>query len=260
MHKKLPLQERKKKHTNVTALKLIDIMLLKESNVCISADLTTSHAILQLANDVGPYICAFKTHCDIIEDFSLEFVKKLESLAQKHQFLLFEDRKFADIGNTVRMQYGQGPFKIASWADLTNAHPHPGEGMVRALKEVGQPLGRGLLMISELSTSQDMVNSAELAMTLAEQHPDFVIGFIAQKRPSMSPSMQQDYLIWTPGVHLEVAGDTLGQHYRTPTQAILEEQCDILIVGRGIYQHANPIEQTKKYQKVGWHVYLQSIS
>lgn len=39
-----------------------------------------------------------KTHVDIIEEFDQALIKRLQELSLQHDFLIFEDRKFADIG------------------------------------------------------------------------------------------------------------------------------------------------------------------
>lgn len=117
------------------AKKLIQIMVAKESNLCVAADLTKVNEILDLASLVGPHICILKTHVDIITDFDENFVKSLKSLAEKHNFLILEDRKFADIGNTVALQYSEGIYKIGQWADLVTVHSLPGASILKAIKQ-----------------------------------------------------------------------------------------------------------------------------
>ena len=78
---------------------LLQLISIKQSNLCVSADVHTSSALLRLAEDVGDHICVLKTHADIIDDFSEQTIKRLIEVSRRKNFLLFEDRKFGDIGS-----------------------------------------------------------------------------------------------------------------------------------------------------------------
>ena len=108
-------------------------MLDKETNLAVSADLTTSQSVLDLAEAIGADICLFKIHADIIADFTQEFTQKLKAIAEKQNFLIMEDRKFSDIGFTVSHQLSGGVHRIADWADLVTLHGVPGAGIVDGL-------------------------------------------------------------------------------------------------------------------------------
>ncbi|KAJ4306693.1 orotidine 5'-phosphate decarboxylase [Collariella sp. IMI 366227] len=114
-------------------------MDLKASNLCLSADVTTARELLALADKVGPSIVVLKTHYDLISGWDYNpqtgTGARLAALARKHGFLIFEDRKFVDIGKTVQMQYTAGTARIIDWAHITNAAIDAGKDMVRAMAE-----------------------------------------------------------------------------------------------------------------------------
>jgi orotidine-5'-phosphate decarboxylase len=258
---RLTYAERIKNQTNPTAIKLLEIMEKKKTNLSVAVDVTSKVELLKLADKLGPYICVLKTHIDIIEDFDEDLISKMTELAAKHQFLIFEDRKFADIGNTVKLQYSRGIYKISDWSDITNAHPIPGDGIITGLKEVGLPKGRALLILAEMSSAGTLAkgNYSIDAVRMAQKHSDFCIGFIGQNRIQSidGNNISQDFIYMTPGVGLIATGDQYGQQYRTPRQVILEGRSDIIIVGRGIYKEGDIVKNAIEYQSAGWNAYLE---
>ena len=45
-----------------------------------------------MADTLGPHICLLKTHIDVVRDFTAEVSVKLKVLAQRHSFVIMEDR------------------------------------------------------------------------------------------------------------------------------------------------------------------------
>lgn len=236
---------------NPVAKHLFLLMEEKQTNLALSADVVKSQELLEIADHLGPEIAVLKTHIDILNDFTPHVTKALVELAEKHKFLIFEDRKFADIGNTVGLQYQEGIYRISDWADIINAHILPGPGIIESLKKVGLPKGRALLLLAEMSSKGSLATGSytQKCVEWARAHAEFVIGFIAQRQ--LDPLM----LTMTPGVNLSEGGDTLGQQYNTPYKVIFENRCDVMIVGRGILEAKDPVLEAKRYRHAGWEAY-----
>ena len=173
----------------------------------------------------------------------------------------------------MALQYSAGVYKIASWSHITNAHPVPGPSIISGLKSIGLPLGRGLLLLAEMSTKGSLATGSytEEAVRMARANPDFVIGFITQQRMDgiglreEELPLDEDFLILTPGVGLDTKGDSMGQQYRTPREVIVGSGCDVIIVGRGVYGKDNGASaevvraQAERYRAEGWKAYQERV-
>jgi uridine monophosphate synthetase len=64
----------------------------------------------------------------------------------------------------------------------------------------------------------------------------------------------------TPGVKLAEGGDDLGQQYNSPDYVIGSKDTDVIIVGRGICEAADVVEEARRYQEAGWAAHVRAIS
>lgn len=213
-----------------------------------------------------------KTHIDILTDFSNETITGLNALAAKHNFLIFEDRKFIDIGNTVQKQYHGGTLRISEWAHIINCSILPGEGIVEALAQTASaadfPYGpeRGLLILAEMTSKGSLAKGeyTQASVDHARKYKNFVLGFVSTgslgevPTEASSQSEEEDFVVFTTGVNLSSKGDKLGQQYQTPESAIARG-ADFIIAGRGIYAAADPVDAVQQYQKAGWEAYLGRV-
>lgn len=231
------------------ARRIIEIALRKKSNLIASADVATSEELLSLAEKVGPYIVALKLHIDIISDFTPALIDSLKKVARDNDFLLFEDRKYADIGNTQELQFKQGIYKTAEWADMITVHPIAGELSLKVFDNIGVVIIASMSTKGTLTDEHYFKNAIELSL---RSHN--VMGVVSQ---FMVP---EDLLLFTPGVNLSETGDAKGQQYNTPDKVFGELFTDFIIVGRGIYRADDPIQAALKYKKAGWEAYLSSLN
>lgn len=243
------LEERIELMKNPAAKQLLQLIVEKNTNISLSADLTKADDVIGLVEATGDEICLLKTHVDVIDDFTPAFVQKLEELKKKHNFMIFEDRKFADIGNTVKLQYSSGVYHIADWADFTNAHLVPGPGIIEGLREVGLPKQRGLMLLANMTPKGNLAQGeyTQTGLRWADEYDDFVMGFIGTRALSDDADFNDRFLTMSPGINLDVSGDGLGQQYQTPQQA-MDNGVDVLIIGRGIYGAEDPKAEASKYR------------
>nr|MBI4156824.1 orotidine-5'-phosphate decarboxylase [Candidatus Woesearchaeota archaeon] len=263
---KLSYKERSDLTKNSAAKKLLNLMEDKKTNLAVGCDLTKKEEVLKLVKKLKDEIVILKTHIDIIEDFDKDLTNELKQLAKDYNFMIFEDRKLADIGNTSQIQYTKGIYKIIDWADFVNCHVISGEDIIKSLNiaakdKIKNNIPRGLILLAQMSSKGTLATGdyTKNVVEMAKRNKDFVVGFIGngsnpEELEELANLAEPEFIIFTPGIRIDSSSDSLGQLYSTPALAI-NSGSDIVITGRGIYQSNDPYKLAKLYRKQGWEAY-----
>ena len=226
---------------NPLAHRFMETAARKGTLVGLAADMRSVGELVDLVEEVGPHIAALKTHVDLVDDFSTESWQSLVDAAKRHDLLLFEDRKFADIGKVSQNQMA-GVHDIRSWADIVTAHRVSGPDIVDGIAAGWADVERigGVLLLAQMSSSGNLLDGSYTDEVIATgSGSPHVIGYIgngssAEEVAALREKVGDGQMIWTPGVNLAVGDGAMGQRYGHPRNAILAGS-DAIIVGSGIH-------------------------
>ena len=249
--------------TSPLARRYMETATSKQSLVCLAADRSTMDGLMALIDDVADHVVALKTHVDLVDDWSPEAWATFCQRAEAANMLVFEDRKFADIGKISRSQMA-GQYNIRTWADLVTAHLISGPDIVDGLQAGWGDVGRhgGVLLLAQMSSRGNLLspNYTDEVVAKGRAH-DGVFGFIGNgSRPEELATLRtkagDEKMIWTPGVNLAVGDGAMGQRYGDPTEAVLAGS-DCIIVGSGIHQADDPSAAARAYAEASWQGLMQ---
>lgn len=239
--------------------KFIQIAIEKRSRLILSADLRSPCAIIDLVMATGQCLAGVKLHTDII-DFDEQgalskkaFFAMLLALKKEFNLFLIEDRKFADIGNTAKLQMQnlmttKNDGTPLSVFDAVTAHAISGKGTIDGILAADPNVS--IILVSDMSSEGFLADKKyiEECDRLCNQYGN-VIGCVTQRKEKtingyfFTPGIKlvEDT---TPGINHEKK-DSLGQRYNTPG---MYPESDFFIVGRGIYQSLDPFISAKRYR------------
>ncbi|VDP40236.1 unnamed protein product [Schistosoma curassoni] len=219
--------------------RLNQIIQSKQSRLCVAMDILDATKLLQLTDEIGLEVCAIKLHLDILlSNTNPEMIiQGLCNLSVKHGFLIIEDRKLADIGQTVYNQLLHGVYRIAEWCDMVTVHCLPGPGVFDAFR-------KGALTTDSYK---------DQCTSLIKMNTDIIGGFVAQHPISGFNICSSNISYWVPGVKLINSNDDLGQNYNTPEQVkkrftTTSSSSIVMIVGRGITESENIRQEAVNYR------------
>ena len=211
--------------------------LLKKSKICLSADYDSLDDVIKNAELLGDHFSIIKLHIDTYPDFTIDKINKLKKLSIEKNFLIWEDRKFADIGNIMYKQITGGIYNISKWADIITIHGISGKESIKILDNIGCMI----FLVSELSASNNLIDETYTnnCLKIADSI-DSVVGCVCQN------NITSKYIKVVPGISNTKIKDNMGQLYSEPSD---KNFADFFVIGRSINNNSNPLKIIKEFKK-----------
>ena len=209
-------------------------LIERKGKLCIAADVSTKNQLYTLIEQCGNYISVLKTHIDMMKDFDNSVIDKLIEYKKQYGFAIWEDRKFADIGNVVYQQMHGGIYKISSWADYVSVHVISGPGILDVLENLGA------IVIVNMSSKNNIMDESyqNNAMKLIINNSN-VVGVVSQIKYDNITIPQI-----VPGISLSTSNDNRDQTYNSIEN---KKWANLFVVGRGITKSPVPCDACREY-------------
>ena len=253
------LLRRSEKASNPIVRRYLQVATRKRSLLILAADRPTVAEIEALVRATGEHLVALKTHVDLVDDHDRQRWAGVCDLARAAGVLLFEDRKFADIGKIARDQMG-GVYDIAGWSDMVTAHLISGPDIVDGLAEAWARRDRegAIVLLAQMSSRGNLLEADYTSRVVAEgvRRPERVAGYIGNgSDPTAIATLRarigDDQLLITPGINLATGDGEIGQRYGDPAAAV-GAGSDGIIVGSGIHGADDPREAAAAHAAAAW--------
>ena len=228
------------KITDYKISEILKSVMARKGPLCVAADVTSTSELIELVERIGPEISILKMHVDIISDFTNETIFHIKRLKMKYGFVVWEDRKFADIGAVAKEQIHGGIYKISSWADLISMHVISGPDI---LNQAGNC---GIIVVTSMSSNETLADKEyerKCLEFISKSKNNNIIGIVTQNNVECN----KDLLKIVPGINIsQKETDSLGQKYSSIEN---KKWADIFVVGRDIVRNPDPLLKTLEYKE-----------
>jgi len=195
-----------------------------KKNIIWAADVGTMVQLFKQLDVYGPKIKVLKLHIDTFRDFSHANLVKLIAYKNKYQLIIWEDRKFADIGFVMMKQIQNSAYSYSTWVDIFSIHGITGSESLDAVMSFNEKFR--WILIGQLSSVGNLIDAAytEACKTIYHAN-DNIVGIVTQEY------LGPEFINIVPGISKHSGTDSKGQSYKTQAD---KSFADFYVIGRSI--------------------------
>lgn len=189
-----------------------------------AADTSTMKGLFLGLDKYASKLSILKIHIDTFPDYSHENILKLQEYKTKYGFLIWEDRKFADIGHIMKQQVRNSVYNYLDWVDIFTIHGLVGSESIGSVIDDFDKIK--WILVGQMSSCNNLIdkNYTEACVEMYRTY-DNIVGMVCQE------DLGKDIVQVVPGISKHVIGDKAGQSY---SQMCDKAFADFFVIGRSI--------------------------